>query len=166
VSQPAPRDLEASSTAALGGLESEVLCDLDVSLEPGYLIPTRSGLRQIIRIRSGTVSGRINGEVLPGGGDWLFFDRDRVGHIDVRLALRLTGAVIVDVRYSGRLLLPADGLKRLAAGQALAPEETYFRTAAVFTAGSDEFAWLNGVLAVGVGQIGPDWVRYRLYEVK
>jgi hypothetical protein len=151
---------------AASHLESVFLCDLDVSLEPSYVIPTHSGLNQIIRVRSGTVKGRINGEVLPGGGDWLVFDRDRVGRIDVRLALRLDGDAIVDVRYVGRLILPADGLRRLASGEALTPEETYFRTAPVFTAGSEQFAWLNRVLAVGVGQIGPDWVRYRIYEVK
>ena len=147
-------------------LDSAFLCDLDVSLEPPYMVPTSSGLRQILIVRSGTVRGRINGEVLPGGGDWLIFDRDRVGHIDVRLALRLDDGTLVDVRYTGRLLLPADGLKRLASGETLGPEETYFRIAPTFCTGPGAFAWLNQILAVGVGQIGPAWVRYRVHEVK
>jgi Protein of unknown function (DUF3237) len=157
---------QARPSRDAGALESAFLCDLDISLEPGYVIPTHSGLRQIIIVRSGTITGRISGEVLPGGGDWLVFDRDRVGHIDARLALRLDGGAVVDVRYIGRLLLPADGLRRLAAGETLAPQETYFRIAPTFSAGAEAAAWLNRVVAVGVGQIGPGWVRYRIHEVK
>jgi hypothetical protein len=141
------------------------LCDLDLQLEPSLIVRSGLGMRVIAIVNSGTVRGRINGRALPGGGDWLLIDRDRVGHVDVRLMLELEDSAIVDVTYRGRLILPADGLSRLSEGNDLAPDEVYFRVAMEFNAPPGDHQWLNSIVAVGVGEIGAGWVRYQVSEV-
>ena len=46
-------------------------------------------------------------------------------------------------------------MARLAQGETVDPSEYYFRVAPVFETGAERYAWLNKILAVGVGERPP-----------
>lgn len=134
---------------------------------PQMVGPTRNGELRIVPVTGGTVEGpRLTGEVLPGtAADWLRVDPDGTAHMDVRLAIRAASGGVVYAHYSGiRTGTPA-ALARLAAGEAVDPADYYFRTAMRFETGAPDLAWMNRVLAVGVGQRPPSGPTYDVYEV-
>ena len=56
----------------------EHVLDLEVEVEAQIEVgETGNGLRRIIPIVGGTVSGRVEGRVLPGGADYQLFRVDR-----------------------------------------------------------------------------------------
>jgi feruloyl esterase len=44
--------------------------------------------------------------------------------------------------------------------------ETYFFTQPRFETGDPRYAWLNSVVAVAQGKVGPQRVDYRLYQLR
>jgi hypothetical protein len=56
-------------------------------------------------------------------------------------------------------------MRRLAAGDAVSAAEYYFRTALTFETGDRRYAWLNDLLAVGVGQRPPSGPVYRVFAI-
>lgn len=79
----------------------EPLCRLEIELEPPQVFPTALGRRVTAVVRSGTVSGGLTGEVLPGGGDWMRLGEDGLGRLDVRATLRLEGDDLVHLTAIG-----------------------------------------------------------------
>lgn len=74
------------------------LCTLDVRLGPVREVgATPAGYRRVIPIVGGTVSGGIEGRVLPGGADWNLVGADGSGHLWARYELELADGVIVSV---------------------------------------------------------------------
>ena len=134
---------------------------------PQMVGPTRNGELRIIPVTGGTVEGpRVKGEVLPGtAGDWLRVDSDGTAHMDVRLTMRTAIGSHLYMHYSGIRTGTPEVLARLNAGQAVDPAEYYFRTAIRFETGAPELAWLNKVLAIGVGQRPPSGPTYDVYAV-
>ncbi|UJP40638.1 DUF3237 family protein [Cellulomonas palmilytica] len=63
-------------------------------VEVGH-VPT--GFRRVIPIVGGTVSGDVDGEVLPGGADWNLARPDGTVELWARYELRLAGGVVVSV---------------------------------------------------------------------
>lgn len=127
----------------------------------------RGGDLRIVPVTGGRVDGpRLRGEVLPGtAADWLRVEPDGTAHLDVRLAVRAEGGGVVYVHYTGLRTGPAEVLARLARGEAVDPAEYYFRMAARFETGAPDLAWLNRVLATGVGQRPPEGPTYDVYAV-
>jgi hypothetical protein len=57
-------------------------------------------------------------------------------------------------------------VERLAQGETVDPTEYYFRVAPVFETGAERYAWLNKILAVGVGErLPPNIARYSIFEI-
>jgi hypothetical protein len=50
-------------------------------------------------------------------------------------------------------------------GQYVDSSKYYFRVTAATETGSEKYAWLNRVVAVGVGKLIPAGVEYELYTV-
>jgi hypothetical protein len=69
------------------------------------------------------------------------------------------------MRYEG--ILAGDAVPRVLGGEAVPPADYYFRTTPYFETSSDKYAWLNKIVAVGVGQLdlSKGWVGYKVYEV-
>jgi hypothetical protein len=128
---------------------------------------TRAGELRIVPVTGGTVEGpRLTGQVLPGtAADWLRVDADGTAHMDVRLTIRSAGGAHVYMHYTGIRTGSPEVLARLNAGEAVDPSEYYFRTAVRFETGAAEFAWLNRVIAVGIGQRPPSGPIYDIYAV-
>jgi hypothetical protein len=134
---------------------------------PQMVGPTRQGELRVVPVTGGKAEGpRFNGEVLPGtAADWLRVDPDGTAHMDVRLTLKSATGGVVYMHYSGIRTGAPEVLARLNSGQPVDPSEYYFRIAARFDTGAPELAWMNKVVAVGVGQRPPSGPTYDIYAV-
>ena len=141
--------------------------DLDSPLEVG---PTPTGERRIVYITGGTFGGpRLKGRVLPGGGDWLVVRPDGSAILDVRACLETDDGAMIYTYYSGRLVVPSALLplwRDRRASANIDPAQYYFRIAPVYETGSEKYAWLNDIVAVGSGRRTPTGVAYRVFEIK
>ena len=149
-------------------LKSDFLLELRADLDqPAYDLGTSvNGQRRIVYVTGGTVSGpKVNGEVLPGGGDWLTTRPDGVTVLDVRALLRTDDEALIYVWYRGYSQMPPDVLARFQAGDEIDPSEYYFRTTPVFETTSEKYEWLTRTVCVGVGALKPGGVMYKVYEI-
>jgi hypothetical protein len=147
-------------------LPVEHLFDMHVNLQPAQPIPTPVGARMTFITTGGTIDGpKLRGEILPGGGDWLMAGSDGVGRVDVRATIRTHDGVLIHYEARGVIKIPADGLDRLAAGEALPFEQTYVRTTPKFESADERYAWLSEVVAVAYNILSPNHIDYRIYQV-
>ena len=125
------------------------------------------GELRIVPVTGGTAEGpRFTGEVLPGAAaDWLRVDPDGTAHMDVRLTLKAASGAIAYMHYTGVRTGTPEVLARLNGGQAVDPSEYSFRTAVRFETGAAELAWMNKVIAVGIGQRPPSGPTYDIYAI-
>ncbi len=144
---------------------TEPLLQIDLVAGPPIALGEVAGLgRRCIPILGGVVSGRLQGEVLPGGADWQQIGPDGSIEIDARYVLRLTQG-LVEVESRGLRTGPPEVLARLAQGQVVDPSLYYFRTAMRFRSAAPELAWLGRILAVTSGARLADGVRLLVHEV-
>ena len=127
---------------------------------------TPTGLRRIAPVTGGTFAGkRLNGDVLPGGNDWVINRADGVMVIDVRLTLRTGDGALIYLTYQGRLLAEPDVMARFAKGALLDPSEYSIAMVAKFECGDERYAWLNNVIAVGTGEQTSTGPVYSIFEI-
>jgi len=148
-------------------LRTEFLGEISADLEePLVLGATPRGVRQIFGIKGGTFEGpRIKGEILCSGADWFLLRPDGVGELDVRATMRTDDGELVYTYYRGILRASPEVWARIARGEAIDSSEVYFRTTPTFETASEKYAWLNRIIAVGVGRMRPNWVGYTVYAV-
>ena len=150
----------------VSALPVEHLFDMHVDLAPPQPITTHLGTRMTFIARGGVIEGpKLQGQILPGGGDWLLVGSDRVGRVDVRATIRTDDNALIHYESRGIIKIPADGLQRLAAGEVLPFEETYVRTTPKFETADERYGWLSEVVAVGYNILSPNHIDYRVYKV-
>ncbi len=136
------------------GVKTEFLFDVVGELEdPIEMGELPEGARRIYYMKGGTVEGpRIKATVLPGGGDWFRTRGDGVGLLDVRVVIKTDDDALIYITYRGMVHQNADGL--------------YFRTTPWFETSSEKYAWLNKVMAIGIGVPSPGKITYKVYAIK
>ncbi|WP_430297443.1 DUF3237 domain-containing protein [Sinomonas sp. B1-1] len=134
--------------------------------EPIDVGPTPEGHRRIIPITGGTVSGpRLKGRVLPGGADFQILHTPELSQLDARYALELDDGAIVSVDNAALRSGSADALGRIARGEAVDPQEIYFRCAPRLRTSAPQWDWVNRTLFVGTGERYPDRVVVHVFAV-
>jgi len=129
-------------------LKSRFLFEMEAELEP----PQDIGNRRIFVAKSGVVRGpRINGTLLPGGGDWSMRRADGTTMLDVRGTLKTDDGALIYTWYRGIIARNDSGM--------------YFRTTPYFETNSEKYAWLNNVVAVGVFKPVAGKVAYDVFEI-
>lgn len=129
-------------------LKSRFLFEMEAELEPVQDI----GERQIYIAKTGIIRGpRINGTVLPGGGDWATRRSDGSTMLDVRATMKTDDGELIYSWYKGIIAQKDGGM--------------YFRTTPYFETKSEKYAWLNQVVAVGVYKPVPGKVAYDVFEI-
>lgn len=125
------------------------------------------GHRAVLPVSGGDFDGdRLRGTVLPdGGADWLLLRADGSFQQDVRMTLRADDGALIGMRYSGVRHGPPEVNARLSRGEPVDPSEYYLRTAIFFETGSPRYAWINNLVAIGVGERLPNGAAYTIYEV-
>jgi Protein of unknown function (DUF3237) len=163
-----------ASSASIGASNASAAPDLKLSFEarvsvdaPRVVGPSSHGLRRIVPITGGTVSGpAFQGRVVPGGADWQFVRPDGVLSIEAKYTLESNDGVLVMVTNRGVRHGPASVIEKLTRGEAVDPSLYYFRTTAEFEAPvSSKYAWMNRAVFVGVGERQADVAVIKFYEV-
>ncbi len=126
---------------------------------------TSQGQRRMIAILGGTFSGRIQGQLLPGGADWQLIRNDGIADIAARYPLQTDGGARIEVRSDGYRHGPPDVMARLARGEDVEPASYYFRTIMRFETAEPELSWLNGILAFAKGRRRANQVVLDVFEI-
>jgi hypothetical protein len=127
---------------------------------------TPGAFRRIGVVPGGAFEGeRLSGTVLEGGADWQDVRRDNSLTLNVRLALKTVDEALIGMTYRGLRHGPADVFARLDRGEPVDPAGYYFRTACFFETEAEHYAWLNGIVALGVGWRRADGPVYSVFEV-
>jgi len=99
------------------------------------------GARITFPITGGSFEGdRLRGKVLPGGGDWAIKRADGVLELDLRITLETDDGALVHMTFEG---IRDDG----------APGGPYFRHVSRYDTAAEKYAFMNRLLAVGVGRV-------------
>ena len=111
------------------------------------------GVRVTFPINGGSFEGdRLRGRVLAGGDDWTMKRGDGVIEVDARLTLETDDGAPIHMTFEG---IRDDA----------APGGPYFRHVSRFETAHPTYAFLNRLLAVGSGQLGPDGPVHIIDEV-
>src|SRR5690242_15992273 len=136
-----------AQTAQMDTLKSRHLFTITMTLHPYQeLGVTPAGNRRIVPVAGGEFVGdRVRGEVLPLAGSDLLLERaDGSFQQDVRLILKTADDALILMTYRG------------------VRSDAYLRTAPFFETSAPAYAWLNTIVAIGVGERRPNGVRYEL----
>lgn len=122
--------------------------------------------RRVGVVPGGSFEGeRLRGHVLDGGSDWQSIQADGATGLDVRLMLRTDDDALIGMSYQGRRHGPAEVLARIARGETVEADAYYFRINPLFETAAPAYAWLNHLVALGVGHRLPDGPVYSVFEV-
>jgi hypothetical protein len=149
-------------------IASRPLFTIQISLHPIQdLGATPLGHRRIVPVSGGEFAGeRLRGTVLPhAGSDWLIERADGSFQQDARLTLETDDGAVIGMSYRGVRHSPPAVAARLARGEPVEPSEYYLRTAPFFETAAERYAWMNTIVAIGVGRRTPGGVSYEVFEV-
>ena len=141
-----------------------------IRCEVGALVslggPAKHGERRYVPLGGGSVVGpELNGTLVEGGVDWQVNRADGVLDIAAHYVIRTDDGALVEVQSDGMRHGPADVMARLASGEAVGRDAYFFRTIMRFTTGAPQWAHLNKVLAVAVGQREARAVLLDVYRI-
>lgn len=148
--------------------ELEHVCDLEIAVgQPLDIGLTAAGLRRVIPIIGGTVSGPlIMGRVLPGGADFqLILEEGRQSHLDARYVIELDDGSRIFVQNTALRVTSAQDALRLHRGEPVDPTRVYFRCQPRLEAAGANWSWLGQSQFVGTGQRAPNTVFLSFYRV-
>jgi uncharacterized protein DUF3237 len=111
---------------------------------------TPHGTLTIFPVVGGSFEGdRLRGKVLPGGGDWVTTRADGTFELDLRVTLETDDNALIHMTFTG----------------VRDDENHYFRTLPRFETSASKYAFLNRLLAVGIGEIRPDGPVHVIDEI-
>jgi Protein of unknown function (DUF3237) len=137
-----------------------------VAAPPQKIGAVPHGMRSIVPVTGGDFEGpRLRGKVMPGGGDWLLLRPDAVLELDLRITLETDDRALIYMSFQGLRHGPADVIAALGRGEVVDPASYYFRTVPRFETSAEKYAFLNRIIAVGVGETRPDGAIHRIEEI-
>jgi len=111
---------------------------------------TPHGKLSIFPVIGGAFEGeRLRGKVLAGGGDWVTVKVDGTFELDLRVTLETDDGALIHMTFTG------------------VRDDTnhYFRTLPRFETAAPQYAYLNRLLAVGIGEIRSDGPVHIIEEI-
>jgi hypothetical protein len=122
--------------------------------------------RRVGEVLGGRFEGeRLNGKILTSGSDWQQVRADGAWALDVRLVMETDDGALIGMTYRGLRHGPKDVIDAIARGEQVGPAAYYFRIAPFFETASPKYAWLNGVVAMGLGHRLSTGPIYQVFEV-
>lgn len=126
------------------------------------------GIRINYYITGGEVKGtKLNGKVLPVGGNWGIIRTDGVSIVDLRYTFETNDGALIYSTCSGVLDLGEDGYQRFLK-QEEPPEYAQVRITPRYHTAHPEYQWLNRVQCLGIGQtdMKNSQVHYNIYLIR
>jgi Protein of unknown function (DUF3237) len=161
------RHFPGPAAASKLSVEARHLFHIALKVSPPHVIgSTPYGERRTVPVPEGEFEGeRLRGVVLNGGSDWILVRPDHVWALNVRLVLQTNEGDLIEMSYRGLRHGPAHILEQVHRGEPVDPSAYYFRTSIFFETGSERYAWMNKILAIGSGYREPAGPRYQVFEV-
>ena len=103
---------------------------------------TGIGVRRIIPIIGGEVTGAISGKVLPFGADFQIIRPNELIDLEAKYAFETDDGATVYVENKGLRFGSAELLQKLKRGEPVDPKLIYFRTLPKFETGHENYRWL------------------------
>lgn len=123
-------------------------------VDPGIPIEKRGDdTLEFIPITGGPVTGDIEGEIIPGGGDWCLARADGSYDVEARYLIRTSDGDVIDVVNVG-VVRPPHG-----------EGEEYFLTTPRFRTVAPALQWLTRSMFVGRAYARSDSTVIDVYEV-
>ena len=111
---------------------------------------TPQGALTVVPVIGGSFEGeRLRGRVLAGGGDWIVADLTGAFALDLRITLETEDGALIYMTFGG----VRDDANH------------YLRTTPRFETAAPQYAFLNRLLAVGIGEIRADGPVHVIEEV-
>ena len=111
---------------------------------------TPHGKLSIFPVTGGSFEGeRLRGKVLAGGGDWVAAKADGTFDLDLRVTLETDDGALIHMTFTG---MRDDA-------------NLYLRTLPRFETAAPKYAFLNRLLAVGIGEIRPEGPVHAIEEI-
>ena len=153
--------------AVLQEIRTRPLFVMRLDVHPLRIIgATPAAYRRVGVVPSGVFEGkRLSGQVLDGGTDWQNVRSDGSTTLDVRLVLKTDDDALIGMTYRGIRSGPTDVIARIEKGDVVNPDGYYFRIAPLFEAAEPTYAWLNSLIAIGIGHRSADGPIYSIFEV-
>ncbi len=150
-------------------LKSEFLFNLALTVDPQpqAVGEVPLGRRRITIITGGRFEGpRLRGRVVPGANAaWVVVRKDGSLQLEARVTLRTDDGAWIYMFYPGIGSGTPEVMAKINAGQPVEPGQYYFRTAPQFETSAPAYAWLNSILAVGVGVRGATGPSYDVHRI-
>jgi len=135
-------------------------------IEAGNVLGLNSrGKRRIIPITGGTVTGQVNGKILPGGADFQIVVSETTADLDARYMIELDNGEHIFVQNRALRRGSAADIAKLVRGEPVAPEAIYFRCVPTFEVSSPSLEWLTQSIFIGTGARFPDHVLLSIYRL-
>ena len=133
------------------GIESRPLMVLRLATAATQEIGlTSQGTLMIFPVVGGSFDGeRLRGTVLAGGGDWVTAHGNASFTLDLRVTLETNDGALIHMTFTG----VRDDANH------------YFRTVPRFETAAPKYAFLNRLLAVGIGEIRPEGPVHVIEEI-
>jgi hypothetical protein len=147
----APPKLAASPQQQGNAMKSRPLMTLRLTTAPTQVVgATPHGKRVTFPVIGGTFEGdRLRGKVLPDGDDWTVQRSDGAMELDLRVTLETDDGAFIYMTFSG---LRDDA-------------HAYFHTLPRFETAAPKYSFLNRILAIGTGEVGPNGPQHVIEEV-
>lgn len=124
------------------------------------------GTRSVVPVTGGDFEGpQLRGKILPGGADWLLLRPDGVLELDLRITLETDDQALIYMTFQGIRHASPEVIAALGRKEIVDPATYYFRTLPRFETSAARYAFLNRMIAVGVGETRPDGAVHRIEEV-
>ena len=118
-------------------------------------------------ITGGSVQGpRLNGVVLPGGGDWNTGRHDgREFELEARYLIEADDGAVIDIVNRGYWVASSEVESRLLAGEEVPESEYYYRTSPMFRTDAPAHRWLARTVFIGMARGTMERVSIRFFEL-
>jgi hypothetical protein len=126
---------------------------------------TGTGVRRIIPIIGGEVTGAVTGRVLPHGADFQTIRPNELIDLEARYAFETDDGAIVYVENRGMRFGPVELLQKLKCGEPVDPKLIYFRTVPKFETGHANYRWLMQHIFVASAARHADRVVIDVHQV-
>ena len=151
---------------ALAGVKTRPLFVMRLNSRMQIIGPTPGYVRRVGSVSGGVFEGqRLSGEVLDSGNDWQTVRSDNAVTLDVRLVLKTDDEAMIGMTYRGIRHGSPDILARIDRGETVDPATYYFRITSFFETAAPKYAWLNRLIAVGIGHRTAEGPIYSLFEL-
>jgi hypothetical protein len=131
-------------------ISTEYLMTLYAPLEAPQQIDDTLFIYTIPPGREGWVKGpKINGRIIPPGGDWVRVMPAGNARIDVRQTVKTDDGALIYISSNGIVSYTKESWDRLMKGVVITGNDHYFILAPTMQTSAEKYAWLNHVQCIG-----------------